>query len=310
MEHNFDQEYIFKSNQNVSFQINPAQYGITLSQAAKSCIDLTHYLNVSEIYREALAPTSISLAVMPTTNEKVCIKRTFKEYLVNDFQKEQAAQEFPLHCSFRHENIVRGLEWSENSTEYLMVMEYMNKAEYFNEKIDVNLCPVKSELKMKSYISDTLEGLSYLHSKGIVHGDIKLQNMLVSKTEDDDGAIPIVKLCDFGLSRILSKDTGKFYMEFQVGSIPYMAPEIQPKSNVDEKIDMWALGVTLYKMAVAYKPTQIAGYKYGNGPVPFRKVDWRKRSHELQDLITNLLEVDSNKRISVEEALQHPWFQI
>lgn len=82
------------------------------------------------------------------------------------------------------------------------------------------------------------------------------------------------------------------------------------KCYVNEKIDMWALGVTLYKMAVAYKPTQITGYNYGLGPIPFRKTDWRKRSPELQDLVTKLLEVNVEKRISAEEALQHPWFQI
>ncbi len=63
-------------------------------------------------------------------------------------------------------------------------------------------------------------------------------------------------------------------------------------------------------MSVAYLPTQIAGYKYGCGAIPFRKQDWKKRSPELQDLITKMLEIESDKRISVEEALQHPWFQV
>ena len=70
------------------------------------------------------------------------------------------------------------------------------------------------------------------------------------------------------------------------------------------------MGVVLYKMSVAYKPTQITGYKYGEGPIPFRRVDWRKRSKELQDLISLLLEVDVEKRISVKEALEHPWFHV
>ena len=63
-------------------------------------------------------------------------------------------------------------------------------------------------------------------------------------------------------------------------------------------------------MAVAYKPTQIAGYKYGKDDIPFRSIDWRKRTPELQDLIQKMLLVDPEKRISVEEALDHPWFQI
>lgn len=69
------------------------------------------------------------------------IKQIFKEYLINDFLKTQGAQEFPLHCSLKHDNIVKGIEWSENDDEYILIMEYMNKAEYFETKIErVPLC--------------------------------------------------------------------------------------------------------------------------------------------------------------------------
>jgi len=189
-----------------------------------------------------------------------------------------------------------------------MEMEFMNKAEYFKEKIDVNLNPIKNELKMKSYMADILEGLNYLHKKGMVHGDVKLENCLVHKYEEE--SLPIVKLCDFGLTRFIDKDCNKFVMETPVGSKSYMAPEIKANAKCDEKIDMWAAGIMLYKMAVAYRPNQIAGYKYGSGPIPFRKVDWKRRSPELQDLVTQLLEFNSEKRISCEEALSHAWFQV
>lgn len=66
---------------------------------------------------------------------------------------------------------------------------------------------------------------------------------------------------------------------------------------------MWSLGVVLYEMAVAYKPTQVQNYRYGSGPIPFRKVDWKKRSPKLQDLISSCLEVNPNKRITSDEAL-------
>eukprot|EP01016_Furgasonia_blochmanni_P022349 TRINITY_DN2437_c0_g2_i7.p1 TRINITY_DN2437_c0_g2~~TRINITY_DN2437_c0_g2_i7.p1 ORF type:complete len:124 (-),score=13.17 TRINITY_DN2437_c0_g2_i7:351-722(-) len=81
-------------------------------------------------------------------------------------------------------------------------------------------------------------------------------------------------------------------------------------SYVDEKVDIWSLGVNLYKMSVAYKPTQIGGYVYGSGPIPFRKVDWKRRSKELQDLVTLMLEFDPVKRPSAKEILQHPWFSV
>ena len=61
-------------------------------------------------------------------------------------------------------------------------------------------------------------------------------------------------------------------------------------------------------MSVAYTPTQIAGYKYGSGDIPFRKIDWRKRSENLKDFITKILEYDAEKRLSAKECLKHPWF--
>jgi len=161
---------------------------------------------------------------------------------------------------------VKGLERADNSREYILIMEYMNDAEYFKEKIDTRLSPIKNEEKIKSYANDILESLVYLHGKGIVHGDIKLENLLIHRFQGEK--VPIVKLCDFGLSRAVDPKTKKFLMTVPVGSVSYMAPEIKTNAYVDEKIDMWALGIALYKMCVAYKPTQISGYKYGDGLFP------------------------------------------
>jgi len=271
--------------------------------------DISQYHDIHEIYREELAPTSVSIATMQSTGQKVALKKIYKSCLINDFQKRQAIQECTLHSSLDHRSIVKAFEWGEDDETFSLVLEYIDRPTYFKEKIEENLNPIKNELKLKSYMNDILEALVYLHSKGIVHGDIKLENLLLNTNEDQERPVPTVKLCDFGLSRLLDKNTGKFFMEFPVGSMSYMAPEIKAKAYVNEKIDIWALGIVLYKMAVAYKPTQITGYKYGSGPIPFRKIDWRKRSPELQDLIVKMLNTDPAERISAAEALQHPWFK-
>ena len=62
-------------------------------------------------------------------------------------------------------------------------------------------------------------------------------------------------------------------------------------------------------MAVAYLPTAIKQYKYGSGPIPFRYVDWKDYDFvNLKNLIESCLCIDPNKRITVLEALNHPWF--
>jgi serine/threonine protein kinase len=64
-------------------------------------------------------------------------------------------------------------------------------------------------------------------------------------------------------------------------------------------------------MAVAYLPTAIKQYKYGSGPIPFRNADWREYEFDkVKDLIESCLHIDPVKRITVQEALNHPWFDI
>ena len=84
---------------------------------------------------------------------------------------------------------------------------------------------------------------------------------------------------------------------------------MKQNASFGTEIDMWSFGVCLYEMAVAYKPTKILDYKYGSGPLPFRRVDWKTRGKFLQDLISQCLQIDPEKRITAEEALQHPWFE-
>ncbi len=79
---------------------------------------------------------------------------------------------------------------------------------------------------------------------------------------------------------------------------------------------MWSFGVCLYQMAVAYKPTAMKNYKYGkvvfkvgSGPIPFLKSNWTKFDFpNLKNLIESCLEINPSKRITAEDAINHPWF--
>ncbi len=98
-------------------------------------------------------------------------------------------------------------------------------------------------------------------------------------------------------------------MKEKCGTPGYFAPEQKAGSFVGTKMDMWAFGVMLYEMAVAYKPTELQSYRYGSGPIPFRQSNWAKVSKDAQDLICLCLQIEPEKRISAEEALQHAWFE-
>lgn len=72
---------------------------------------------------------------------------------------------------------------------------------------------------------DILEGLEYLHKKGIVHGDIKADNIVLCNSEDED-EYPVAKLCDFGLCHVINPKTGKTKVDYVCGTKGYLAPEL------------------------------------------------------------------------------------
>lgn len=122
--------------------------------------------------------------------------------------------------------------------------------------------PLEDIEQMKCISTDILIGLSHLHEKGVIHSDIKPHNALLheippDEREDEDNP-QIVKLCDFGLAHLMEPEHKGFgLMKERCGTMGYIAPEVkQHNTLVSPAIDMWAFGVMLYEMHVAYKPTQ------------------------------------------------------
>lgn len=90
-------------------------------------------------------------------------------------------------------------------------------------------------------------GLEVLSSHRIIHRDLKPENILLSSLEND----PILKIADFGLSRMLNPDD---FAETVCGSPFYMAPEILQFQKYDAKVDMWSLGAILFELLNGYPP--------------------------------------------------------
>ena len=105
----------------------------------------------------------------------------------------------------------------------------------------------KIDEKICAYIlRKTLEGLHYLHSRGIVHRDIKSDNILINMQGD-------IKIADFGYATQLNKQ--KRGTVSQVGTVCWMAPElIQLKKKYNHKVDIWSLGIFAYEIAEGEPP--------------------------------------------------------
>eukprot|EP01025_Chloroclados_australasicus_P029221 TRINITY_DN2912_c0_g1_i1.p1 TRINITY_DN2912_c0_g1~~TRINITY_DN2912_c0_g1_i1.p1 ORF type:complete len:342 (-),score=50.35 TRINITY_DN2912_c0_g1_i1:396-1421(-) len=166
-----------------------------------------------------------------------------------------------------------------------------------------------SELHSAVLISQILEGVKYLHSHGIVHRDLKLEN-LIMVTESDDSP---VKIADFGLSKFFSPDT---VLSTVCGSPQYVAPEVlgvaEGAKHYSPAVDMWSVGVILFILLAGYSP-----FDDENDAVLFQKIKagdydaddpvWDKVSDTAKDLVSKLLDIDADKRLTAEQALAHPW---
>lgn len=162
----------------------------------------------------------------------------------------------------------------------------------------------------RSIMRSLLEAVSFLHANNIVHRDLKPENILL----DDNMQI---RLSDFGFSCHL--EPGKKLRDL-CGTPGYLAPEIL-KCSMDEthtgygkEVDLWACGVILFTLLAGSPPfwhrRQILMLRMiMEGQYQFSSPEWDDCSNTVKDLISRLLQVDPEERLTAEQALQHPFFE-
>lgn len=182
---------------------------------------------------------------------------------------------------------------------------------------------------MKRIFVQILEGIKYMHSKGIAHRDLKVgslppfskrllfhliperkkpENILLKSRTPDS---PVV-ISDFGLA---STDTAQ--MITMCGTPHFVAPEIiqENSKGYDCQVDMWSAGVMLYVLLSGNTPFEASNLadlfnlirrtEYDFSPV----TTWQQISDEAKDLIEKLLVVDPQQRLTAEQTLNHPWIK-
>lgn len=162
-----------------------------------------------------------------------------------------------------------------------------------------------NERVTKFLITQILVALKHLHSRNIVHCDLKPENVLLSS----DAEFPQVKLCDFGFARIIGE---KSFRRSVVGTPAYLAPEVLRNKGYNRSLDMWSVGVIIYVSLSGTFPfnededindqIQNAAFMYPPNP-------WKEISSTAIDLINNLLQVKQRKRYTVDKSLLHCWLQ-
>lgn len=230
--------------------------------------------------------------------------------LIKDAESLQKLRnEISIMCQVDHPNIVRLEEVYQSESELFLVQELCPGGDLF-DRLDAMPDYHYSENQCARLVKQMLSALLYLHSKNIIHRDLKLENFLFSSSNPDSE----LKLVDFGLSK-----------HFQFGEVqhehvgtPYtVAPEVI-KGSYDERSDLWAIGVITYLLLSGETPfggcdgEDIIQVRDNilRGFVSFEPEEcWENTSTLSKDFIRKLLVTDYRCRPSARESLRLPWVE-
>lgn len=218
-------------------------------------------------------------------------------------EDEDALQdEIAILRRINHANIISLYDVFDESAYYYLVTEIMFGGELFDRIVTKTFY---NEKEARDVCEVLFEAMHYIHSMGVAHRDLKPENLLlVSKTDDKN-----IKIADFGFAKKVSSSK---CLLTQCGTPGYVAPEILHGVPYGTKADMWSLGVIVYILLGGYPPfieqnQRELFKKIKKGQYEFHVEYWGQISSEAKDLISGLLTVNPDKRLSAEDALQDPW---
>ncbi|KAJ0403101.1 hypothetical protein ATCC90586_001279 [Pythium insidiosum] len=239
-------------------------------------------------------------------NERSGALMAAKEILVaeeTEADVRSASREVELLRSLRHENVVKylGSHVDAEAKKLYIFTEWVpgGNLEHNRKRFGGD------ERVVRRYTKQILQGVAYLHSKHIVHHDIKPSNLLV----DQNG---VVKLADFGSSRLISSST-YINNESMRGTPNYMAPEVIKQTSRGRKSDIWSVGCSVLRLLTG-RPlwgdkkfdSQVALLFFIANltelpPLP------GELSADARSFLLQCLEIDPARRPSAEELLRHPF---
>ncbi|XP_009556484.2 death-associated protein kinase 2 isoform X7 [Cuculus canorus] len=218
-------------------------------------------------------------------------------------RREEIEREVSILQQILHANIIKLHDIYENKTDVVLILELVSGGELFDFLAQKeSLC----EEEATRFIKQILDGVNYLHSKKIAHFDLKPENIMLL---DNNIPIPHIKLIDFGLAHKI-EDGVEFKNIF--GTPEFVAPEIVNYEPLGLAADMWSIGVITYILLSGASPflgetkqetlANITAVNY-----EFDEEFFSNTSELAKDFIRKLLVKDTRKRLTIQEALSHPW---
>ncbi|XP_044157138.1 NUAK family SNF1-like kinase 1 [Bufo gargarizans] len=237
----------------------------------------------------------VKRAVDKSTGMMVAVKLIQKDKITDELDRVHLQREIEITALLKHEHIIQVFEVFESTDKIIIVMEYASNGELYDFINNKHQLP---ESDARRFFRQIVSAVHYCHKNGIVHRDIKLENILLDENLN-------VKLADFGLSNLYHKNQ---VLETYCGSPLYASPEIvKGLPYHGPEVDCWALGVLLYALIYGSMPFDNSNYKtlaehIGGG-------QYRQPPHlsGACGLIDWMLTVNPSRRATIEDIANHWW---
>ncbi|XP_041700041.1 myosin light chain kinase, smooth muscle isoform X3 [Coregonus clupeaformis] len=219
-------------------------------------------------------------------------------------EKDNVRQEIAIMNSLHHPKLVQCIDAFEGKSDIVMVLEMISGGELFERIIDEDF--ELTEREVIKYMLQIVDGVHYIHKQGIVHLDLKPENiMCVNKTGST------IKLIDFGLARRL-ESSGTLKVLF--GTPEFVAPEVINYEAISYPTDMWSIGVICYILVSGLSPFMGDNDNETLSNVTSATWDFEddafdEISDHAKDFITNLLKKDMRARLTCDQCYEHPWLK-
>ncbi|XP_077783428.1 hormonally up-regulated neu tumor-associated kinase isoform X1 [Podarcis muralis] len=236
------------------------------------------------------------------TGEKVAVKVIDKKRAKKDtYVTKNLRREGQIQQMIRHPYIAQLLDILETENSYYLVMELCPGGNLMHKIYEKKRL---EEHEARKYIRQLILAVEHLHRAGVVHRDLKIENLLL----DDDNNI---KLIDFGLSNCASILGYTDPFSTQCGSPAYAAPELLARKKYGPKIDVWSIGVNMYAMLTGTLPFTVEPFSLR--ALYQKMVDKEMNPFPTQlstaavNFLRSLLEPDPTKRPNIQQALANRW---
>lgn len=208
--------------------------------------------------------------------------------------------------SLQHPNIIQLFDVFITEDRIYIIMELMSGGELFDYVVQKGTL---TEEEASRIVRKVTSALVYMHSRNVIHRDMKPENLLLAHKPRSSHDIE-VKIIDFGLSKILTD--GPVASSF-LGTRGYLAPEMIQRRDYTKSVDAWALGVVIFVLLCGCLPFDDDCQSIPSSPdlrmkFTLRFPRWAKDlSPSAKDLLNHLLNIDSKKRYTAAQAMEHPW---